>query len=295
VRALLVALGLPVVVLVGACGGHGSMLPDYSELLAAGVEPAEEAARTLGTLERAGFVLDERAEGEGFAALGCVRASDGHRAVRVVTTRGVAFALDSGALDLGGPAGEVHLDIERSGRDVDGDGRRDVVVARREPSRTCLLVLALSGDGGLDALRVDARGLDPDACLEGFEDVDARPGAEAIVRVRAPELARARIPTADIPLERDEAGVYGLRPPPVAYLAAVRERLAASASAARVRLDQEEAYTLAVEAALVARAAGEVRERELAAFDEAVVSVVWSEAMAEAVRGARAHIARGWR
>lgn len=280
---------------LSACAPRSSLLPDYSELLAAGVEPTEEADAVIAALSRAGYALDERADGEGFVALGFARADEGHRAVRVVTRRGVAFALDSGTLDPGGPPGDVHVEALPIGTDVDGDGRADVVVSRREARRSCLLVLALTEDGGLDALRVDAAGLEPDACLEAFEDVDGRAGAEAIVRVRAPGLRRARTPTADVPLERDEAGVYGLRPPPVAYLARVRQRLSAALDAARARLDEEEAYTLAVEAALVSRAAGEAPALQLAAFDAAVSTIVWSEAMAEAVRAARAYVVRGWR
>ncbi len=280
---------------LGACTPRASLLPDYSELLAAGVDPAVEADVVIATLSRAGYALDERADGAGFVALGFVRAEAGHRAIRVVTSRGVAFALDSGPLDPGGVPGDVHVEVSRSGTDVDGEGRADVVVSRREPGRSCLLVLSLTDDGGLDALRVDAAGLEPDACLEAFEDVDGREGAEAIVRVRAPALMRARMPTADVPLERDEAGVYGLRPPPVAHLARVRARLAEDLETARRQLDEEAAYTLAVEAALVARAAGESLALQLAAFDAAIAPVVWSEVMAEAVRAARGYVARGWR
>lgn len=277
------------------CAGRGSLLPDYSEMLAAGVEPHAEAAVVEAHLGEAGYVCDERAERETFVALGFVRASDGHRAVRVVTSRGVAFALDSGAMAIGAPPGDVHLDAERSGTDVDGDERPDVVITRSEPDRQCWLVLALTEDGGLDALRVDADGLDADACLEGFTDVDGHGTEEAIVRTRSRRLQRTRVPTADVPLERDEAGIYHRRPPPVAFLAAVRARLTAAITEARVQHAEEELYTLAVETALVSRAAGESLATTLAAFDEVVTTVVWSPALAEAVRSAREHIARDWR
>lgn len=276
-----------------ACGAP-RRLPDYSELLLAGVEPAEEAERVIAYLGHAELRLVERVEVGGVIALGFHRARDEHRAVRVVTPAGVSLSLDSHAEDgVTASAGPIVLDRARSGRDLDGDGHLDIVVARSEPHRTCMLVIDVHEDGRLAPLRVDAIDLPPDVCLEELEDLTGDGTTEALVGIYAPELARRRAPRAPLPLERDEAGVYRRTPPAVAFLEERTARIDAALARARRAEDHDECLTLSVERALLLTAAGQSVERQLAAFDEAIAATVWPEAMSPELDRARAVLSRG--
>ncbi len=274
--------------------GAPRRLPDYSELLQAGVVPEEEAQRVIAYLEPAGLRVVARVEVGGAIALGFHRARDDHRAIRVVTRDGVSLSLDSHAEDGVTPsAGAVELDVDRSGHDLDGDHQLDIVVTRAEPHRTCLLVIDVSEDARLTPLRVDATDLPPGVCLEALEDLTGDGTVEALVGIYAPELAQHRWPRAPLPLERDEAGVYRRTPPAVSFLEGAAAAIDVALARARHAEDPTECLTLAIERALLLTAAGQSVERQLAVFDDAVGSTVWPEAMTAEVERARAAIARG--
>jgi hypothetical protein len=282
---------------LAACGGPARGLPDYSELLLAGVEPSEEAERVAAHLARAGFEEAARAEVGGVIALLMVRPADGLHAVRIVTPRGVTVALEA-APEATGPdtvaamRGTLTLD-PRSGEDLDRDGRNDLLVVRSEPGRSCWLLLAVTGAREVEALGVDPSDLDAGLCLEDLRDVNDDGTIEAIVAVRAPSLARTRMPRAELPLERDEAGTYRRVPPAVSFLAGETARLDAALAQARAEGNAEACYTLAIERALLLRAAGRSLEAQLGAFDDAVAETVWPEAFTSALDAARSTIAGG--
>ncbi len=272
-------------------------LPDDSEYLVAGVEPREEAERVAAHLARAGFEETARAEVGGVIAVAMVRPTDRLHVLRVITPRGVTVALEaapeaSSAETAAAMRGRLAID-PRSGADLDGDGRVDLLVVRSEPTRSCWLLLAVTEAREVEALGVDTSDLDAGLCLEDLRDVNDDGTIEAIVGVRAPSLARTRIPRAELPLERDEAGTYRRVPPAVAFLSRETARLDAALARARAEGDAEACYTLAVERALVLHAAGRSVEAQLAAFDEAVAATVWPEGLGGALDGARLAIAAG--
>ena len=290
-----VALASSVLSIVSLAGcGQARGLPDYSELLRAGVVPEDEAERVIAYLAPAELRLVARVEVGGAIALGFHRARDDHRAIRVVTPDGVSLSLDShdGVTPSAGP---IELDLDRSGHDLDGDHRLDIVVNRAEPHRTCMLVIEVGEDARLEPLRVDAEDLPPDVCLESLEDLNGDGTIEAVVGVYAPELALSRWPRAPLPLERDEAGVYRRTPPAIAFLETHAASIDAALAVARRADDPRECLTLAIERALLLTAAGQSIERQLAAFDEAVGSTVWPEAMSVDLDRTRAALARGVR
>jgi hypothetical protein len=280
---------------LSSCGAP-RRLPDYSELLLAGVVPEDEAARVIAYLEPAGLRLAARVEVGGAIALGFHRERDDHWAIRVVTPDGVSLSLDSHAEDGVTPsAGPIAIDVARSGHDLDGDHRLDIVVSRTEPHRTCMLLIEVGSDARIEPLRVDAADLPPDVCLESLEDLTGDGTIEAVVGVYAPELALDRWPRAPLPLERDEAGVYRRTPPAVAFLETRAAFIDAALARARSAEDHVECLTLAVERALLLTAAGQSIERQLAAFDDAVGSIVWPEAMSAELDRMRASLERGVR
>jgi len=295
VRTLVHRLALAVT--LAACGAPVRGLPDYSEYLLAGVEPREEAERVAAHLARAGFEEAARAEVGGVIALAMVRPADRLHAVRIITPRGVTVAIEA-APEPTGPdtaaamRGTLVLD-PRSGSDLDGDGRSDLLVVRSEPARSCWLVLAVTNAREVEPLGVDTSDLDRDLCLEDLRDVNDDGTVEAIVGVRATSLARTRVPRAELPLERDEAGTYRRVPPAVSFLSRETARLDAALAAARAEGDAEACYTLAIERALLLRAAGRSVEAQLSAFDEAVAATVWTEGLGEALDAARLAIASG--
>lgn len=274
-----------------ACGGPARTLPDYSELLHAGVVPTDEAERVVAFLGRAEFELSSRAEVGPVIALGFLRARDGHRAVRVVTPEGVALALDSHAEDGVTPsAGAIQIDEASSGTDLDADGHPDILVVREEPLRRCLLVIEVAEDGAVAPLRVDATDLDPSVCLESLRDVDGDGAPEAIVALYR-DVGTARTARAELPLERDEAGLYRRTPPAVAFLSTETSRLDAALVAARNAGDAEECLTLAVERALLFLGAGRNTTAQVQAFDDATASTVWPEGYGERLSEVRRAIA----
>ncbi len=275
------------------CAGARPPVPEPESFLLVGVDPGTEATELEHGLGRDGYGHAVRVEGEGWVALAMTR-EDGASVARLVTRRGVVVALDEGPRPLSHARGVLGVEASPpSGTDVDGDGTIDVVLVREESDRRCLLVIHLGEDGAASPLSLDADDLAPDACLEGFRDVDGNSDPEAIVRVRAYGLARSGIPTVDLPLERDEAGVFRREGPATRFVADERRERERRLLVARAAPAPEEVYTLAVELALLVQVSGETPERQLEAFDAAMSGVVLTEDLVEAVHRARALIGQG--
>jgi hypothetical protein len=291
-RYLVLAVQVPALLALG-CGASRPAVPEAEERLFIGVDPQAEATALTDGLAQDGYGRTHRVEGEGWVAVAMSR-EDGASVVRLVTTRGVVVALEEGPSPLGHTRGV--LDVEPappSGTDVDGDGTLDVVIARTESDRRCLLIVHLGEDGAASPLSLDPAGLAADACLEGLRDVDGNSGPEAIVRVRAHGLGRASVPTVDLPLERDEAGIYRAVDPAARFIADERRSREARLMLARAAPAPEDVYTLAVELALLVHVSGETPERQLEAFDAALTGVVLTEELVIAVHRARGLIAAG--
>jgi hypothetical protein len=282
----------PFLVLV-ACGGPPHVDRDPADYLAVGVDPAEEARTLSETLADDGYRVTRTVDEDGWSAFAMTR-TDGASLARLVTRRGVVVALDETPMPLSPPRGV--LDVEPSppsGTDLDRDGTPDVVLARQERDRRCLMVVGVDDDGGARPLVVDTANLAVDVCLEEVRDVDGNEAPEAIVRVRARALARGVVPAADLPLERDADGVYRRVDPAERFVAVERAAREARLAAARSVPDAEAAYTAAVELALVAFVAGDAPDAQVAAFDDAMNGIVLDVDLLTAVHFARGEIAAG--
>jgi hypothetical protein len=279
-----------VLVLLAACGTTAHSERDPTDYLAVGVDPTNEAHALEASLASHGYRPTDEVTGAGWVAFAMTRA-DGASVARVVTAPGVVVALDEGPTPIA-PARGV-LGVAPDSGDVDGDGTHDVVLVRRESTRTCWMVVGIANDGAAHALVVDTANLDVDLCLEDVRDVDANGTPEAIVRVRARALARHSMPTADLPLERDADGVYRRVDPAERFVAGERALRQARLVAARAAPDPEGVYTAALEIALVSFVAGESPDVQVAAFDEAIGGVVLDVDLLTAVHYARGEIAAG--
>ncbi|MFO0680742.1 MAG: hypothetical protein U0234_01770 [Sandaracinus sp.] len=291
-RPLSRSLALVLTASLAGCGGARAVDRDPADYLAVGVDPAAEARTLEATLAESGLRPTDHASGEGWAAFAMTR-SDGASLVRVVTRRGVVVALDETPSPVAAVRGVLGIDGARSGSDVDEDGRPDVLLVRTERERSCWMLVGLGDEGDARPLVVDTANLAADACLEDLRDVDGNATPEAIVRVRAHALARQVVPTADLPLERDATGIYRRVDAATRFVAEEQAARQARLSIARAAPDPEAVYTLAVELALVAFAAGDATDVQLAAFDEALGGVVLDVDLLGAVHFARARIAAG--
>lgn len=264
-----------------------------------GVEPAEEAARVRATLTGSGFEVARRLEGEGFVALGFAH-PEGRRAVRVITSRGVAAALDSHEPDgVRTRHGAVRLlaPDEGDGHDRDGDGLAEVVVARDAAGATCLAILRVGEDGRVTLAPTDAERLAPGACPSALADVDGDGTPEVLVELRWPDLTVEGMeapPSLRAALVLDD-GAWRASGLPVVYARRERARRLSALEAARRGFDVPAAIRLAVELAALAHLTGASVAAQVERFDEALAGVVLTRAQVDRVAAIRAVIGGGWR
>ncbi|MDQ3034172.1 MAG: hypothetical protein M3Y87_17320 [Myxococcota bacterium] len=283
---------LAIALCAAGCGGSGSQLPDYSEWLHAGVDPSAEADALLAGLERAGYALAQRIDGAGWVALEA-RRGDEMRAIRVVTSRGAALVLDSHEADGVLPR-HGRISLVAPARDLDGDGGAEIIIGAEHGEQTCLLPFRVAEDGEISPLVPDLGELGAGACVESLRDVDGDGRLEAIAVLRLSLLARGEVPTVEAPLELDEHGRYRAGPPAVRFVEQERAARAQGLDVAVREVDAERVYRLAIELAALARIAGNGREAQLDAFDDAIGRIALDEQRTADVRAARIVIERGW-
>lgn len=287
------SFGTVLALLLAACAGASAPVADPTDYLAVGVDPITEAHTLEASLAGDGFRSSSEAQGPGWAGFAMTR-PDGASLARLVTRRGVVVALDETPSAIAPTRGVLGIEpAPPSGTDLDGDGTNDVVLSRTEADRRCLMVVGVDDDGGARPLVVDTANLALDVCLEEVRDVDGNEAPEAIVRVRARALARASVPVADLPLERDDTGEYRRVDPAERFIALERGARRARIGAARATPDAEAVYTAAVELALVSFVAGESPDVQVQAFDEGMSGVVLDVDLLTAVHFARGEIAAG--
>lgn len=220
---------------------------DETAYLRAGVDPGIEATR----LERhyRGFHRRVRIDGGTFTAFSM---EDGARSlVRIVTSRGVALAVDAPS-----EHGRTRVGLlDGFPPDLDRDEHEEVLVFADDPAldRRCIAIVRIV-DGVAREVRLDLDALHGDACVEELADVDGDGQAEALVVVRFTELSLGTAPRVIVPFGgREWSRVH-------------RPELLERELAARTRSWEtwEEAYRAAVELAALAET------DRLQAFDAAL-------------------------
>ena len=168
---------------------------DPLDYLRIGVDPREEASAIIEDLRTHGYTIGRRIEEPGYVAFDAASGPDS--TVRVVTTRGPSLALQ--VPDVRWPE-RLWVKLAPDPRpDFDRDGRRDVVVAIREPGRTCLAWVQVNVDGFI----AEVFGSNPEwgdaPCVVEVDPNWPRlvlevsvPGATPEARVRVPVRASAR-------------------------------------------------------------------------------------------------------
>jgi len=259
-----------------------------------GVSVQQEAGEVRATLEAAGWTTTRTVGRPTFVALALSRGAD-ERAVRVITSRGVVVALDSHESDgYRVRHGLVELGDEGP-QDVDGDGREELLVWRRDGAFPCLAVLRFDEQGGATVMADDAAALREGACVTRLEDVDADGRVEAIAVLRWPGLALAeQTPGLEVPLVEQD-GAWRAGHVPVAYEESQREIRRVMLEAARARRDVDTAVRLAVEVAALAHLTGASRSAQVERFDAALSGLVLDDEQRNRIAEIRAVVSSGWR
>lgn len=288
------ALAGIVAVAVGCGGAHEPEAFPLDELRV-GVDPRAEADAVAHALESAGFAVVHRVDSPRVTVLALARRAPLGTAVRVVTSRGVAWFADAGTGSELEAVSLLPLEHGAAPPDVDGDGEPEIVVLGRTANdpRACAVVLRIGRDDAVTPIRVDTTAIGPRVCIEDVADVDGDGRAEAVAVQRLPELSRGDAPTLALPLAIGVDGTAHLCRCQ-AYWADVRHRLDAELARARAAPDADAAYRVAVELALVAGRADDPTAA-VAAFDEALAGVVLDEEQARAAARARDTLSAGLR
>lgn len=280
---------------LGACAGREPR-PDPLAMLELGVDARAEAAAVAESLARGGFTLRRRIDGADVVGL-VFDGPGGATALRVVTKRGIALAIDEAAAE-GGPA--RRLDLVAPGgaaRDLDRDDRVELLVSVHDvlTEQTCLGVVRVARDGSAREVPLEAGWLAPDACAGSLVDANADGTPELAVVARFPLLAIEATPRITVPFggRRGTWAPLSPREAPAFFERERRERESALRDA-RARLDLADAHRLAVELAALARLAGRDPAGQVAAFDRALLGLVVTEPQAQAIARTRAFVYRGW-
>jgi hypothetical protein len=276
---------------------------DPLRYLRVGVDPHAEARKLARSLREGGFQIVERIRGRTLSAVGA-RHPDGDSAVRVVTARGIALALDGGKAPQ--PRGEVWLvgiealdgGGERPPYDLDGDGREEIALGARrsEGERACIALVRVGARGRVVEVGTGGPELPQKGCIVDVRDVGAGAAPEALMRIELGGLAmQGRVPAVTIPLAGRDGRWRPARAAGFAgYWRAQREGRRAALREARDALSVPWAHRIGVELAALARFRGRDRSVQVSRFDAALRGLVLSESEAVRLRRSREHIAAGW-
>ena len=186
--------------LLSACAGSspGPFFGD-ERYLRFGVDPDAEAKQVVAHFERAGRRKQVQLRGRHFTALGFVDARGEPAAVRVLTARGIALALDSREGDALQPAQAFNLLAPpQEGHDADADGFEEVFVLRRQGGRGCIEAFRIRDVGFVDPVSIEPGALQ--GCAQELADVDADGVLELLVMLRYPIEGLSEVPQVHIPL-----------------------------------------------------------------------------------------------
>jgi hypothetical protein len=267
-----------------------------------GVDPREEEVAVIESQKARAYRLGLRVHGQHFTALGFMDKSGRSSAVRILTVRGTAIALDSR------PEGQMQPAVTYAllappiadTYDADHDGFDEVFVEQRSPGKTCLQVYRVRDVGFVDRVVVDSRIFGQDVCARAAIDLDVDGIVELVTEVellgfpRGGASAEAR--RMFLPLWANQhqfvarAGSAAQR----AWLTQERTRREAELQQARGRLDVANCYALGIELAALAYLDGGDRDAQIAAFDRALRGLVLQPAQAAANLTARGRIYSDW-
>lgn len=264
-----------------------------------GVDPNDEAKAVIEGQKARNYVLAQRQLGRHFTALGFMDKQGRSSAVRVLTARGIAIALDHRpATPLEAETRYALLAAPIEGTyDADKDGFEEVFIEERSEVGPCVQVHRVRDTGAVDRVLVETRVWAEDVCPRAVIDLDGDAVVELVTEVELSGFS-AGSTTLRMPLPLWAAEHRFLAragtAPQRAWLTAERTRREAELQRARAKLDVTQSYVLGVELAALEHVAGEEPAAQLAAFDRALRGLVLSPREAAATLTARNRIYATW-
>jgi hypothetical protein len=262
-----------------------------------GVDPDEETTSVVEGQGRRGYVVGLKLVGQTFTALGFMTSNGRNVAVRVITSRGIAIALDPEDASLieqevtyallNAPIHDTH--------DADHDGFEEVFIEQRTAADNCILVYRVRDVGFVDPVHIDTRAIGQDFCPNAVVDLEDDGSAELLADLAlhgfGPVTPRVRVAlwprNHEFELRGNPNGLARF----TATERAGRERALADA---RARRDIPEALRLGIELAALAHLSGADPNKQVAELDAALRGLVLSRAEATTVLTARSRIFQAW-
>ena len=263
-----------------------------------GVDQKDEAAAVQASFEEAGYYLDKRIDGQRFAALSFRDAKGRPKAIRVITARGIALALDSveaTALDaavsykLLEPSGPIAADNEYS------EGL--LVLETRGSGEPCVRPYAVIDNGLVLGQDLGLPDQASPVCAQQVTDRDGDGRAELVAEYRVDGLPLPVVPEVKALLFANEEGVYSMHGPQ----AALDTHYAAEAAQRNEKIKQlaedhqaMEVYRLAVELALIAHLRGQDAAAQRKLLEEKFALLVKEEREPNWEKAIMARVDEGW-
>jgi hypothetical protein len=265
-----------------------------------GVDPNVEANAVIESQKERDYRLARRLVGQHFTALGFMDKGGRSTAVRILTLRGIAVALDSRPQSPIQPATNYALVAPpiKDTHDADRDGFEEVFVEEQTQDGACLRVFRVRDVGFVDPVVVESQVLGEEICPSAAIDLDEDGVIELSTELELvgfPSPGGA-VPHLLLPLWADQHR-FVARPgsgPQRAWLAQQRASREAELERARARLDVARCYGLGIELAALAYLERSDPATQLAVFDRALRGLVLTQPQAAASLSARAHIYTEW-
>jgi hypothetical protein len=262
-----------------------------------GVDPDQEANALIEDQRAHGYAVALKVLGQHFTALGFMEPNGRSTAVRIVTARGIAVALDpTPATALEAPTTYALLAPPIEGtNDPDHDGFDEVFVERRTAAKSCIDVYRIRDVGFVDPVTLDRHHFAQEFCPYAALDLDDDGTVELLadVPLRGFEPLAPRVRVALWPQgHRFEAN--GRSDAAKQFMKSERLDRDRQLTAARTRRDVNEALRLGIELAALVQLWGGRPDQQVAEIDMATHGLVLQPGQAATLIAARHRIFHDW-
>ncbi|HKU44305.1 MAG TPA: hypothetical protein VJR89_39370, partial [Polyangiales bacterium] len=284
--------------LVGCASTPRSPFFGDERYLRFGVDPYAEAEAVIEGQKGRGYPLAQRVGGENFIALGFMDKGGRSSAVRILTVRGIAVALDDREATpfepgiryalLAGPVSGT--------QDADRDGFEEVFVEQRSQGEVCLRVYRVRDVGTVDPVLTDTQVLSETVCPRAAVDLDGDRVVELLTEVPLNGFDLRPAPRLLVPLWADQHRFVARAQTAAqrSWVTQQKKRREVELQEARARLDYKAAFARAVELSAFAYLEGADPKGQVAVFDRALGGMVLEPQEAAANLRARKRIFDAW-
>lgn len=294
-RSLLAAL-------CAACAACASRPPGPvfhdEQYLRFGVDPRSEADSLITLYKEQAEPLALRLVGRDFTALGFMDKEGRSTRARVITSLGIALALDPSQPSpltaatrfslIAPPLPDTH--------DADRDGFEEVFVEKRAATHTCLLVFRVRDVGHVDPVPVQQQLFGHERCPTAVADVNRDGKVELLLDVELVDFELDTPPALRVVLwpEQHRFVLDTTDHKLAQYVASQQAAREIELEHARSLGDVAACLRLAVELAALTHLLGLSSHDQVARFDQALAATDLSAPQRAWAQGARAHIERTW-